>query len=283
MQLKHGGWNDVAEFARILVFQRVDHSGLGITKRIVQRLKSNMTSIIRAVLFDAVGTLIYPDPSAVEVYFKFGCEFGSKLSFDEVSLRFHAAFHAEEQADLLDTDASTAISFRRKPTSEDREHCRWQRIVESVFEDVPDASGELFATLWNHFADSRNWRVFEDVPPAMRHLEQLGLVIGIASNFDQRLVEITQRLKPLAACKHVFCSSLVGYPKPSPEFFRTVEKELQLGPREILLIGDDWVNDYQAATSAGWQAVHLDRSRTTDDGLTTGSLQRAVELSFTVN
>lgn len=238
-----------------------------------------MSTPIRAVLFDAVGTLIYPDPPVVEVYFDAGRKFGSKLEREDIAGRFQLAFHAEDQADRFPSRSTTdGPTLQRRPTSEKRERQRWRRIVESVFSDVTSDDDQLFATLWEHFAISSNWRAFADVPTTMTRLEQQGLVVGIASNFDRRLMRISEGLPPLAACTNVFCSSLIGYPKPSPEFFRAVEHELKLSPGEILLVGDDWENDHEGATAAGWKAIHLDRSSARDDATSVNSLLDVVEL-----
>lgn len=237
-----------------------------------------MSTPIRAVLFDAVGTLIYPDPPVVEVYFHAGRKFGSKLERDDIAARFQRAFHAEERADRFPSRSTTdGPTLQRRPTSEKRERQRWRRIVESVFSDVRSDEGQLFATLWEHFAFSSNWSVFADVPTTLTRLEQQGLVVGIASNFDRRLMKISEDLPPLAACTHVLCSSLIGYPKPSPEFFRAAENELKLSPGEILLAGDDWENDHVGARAAGWQAIHLNRSSARDDATCVNSLPDVVE------
>src|SRR5947208_1330280 len=47
---------------------------------------------VRVVVFDAVGTLIYPDPAAPEVYARIGRKYGSRLGADTVAPRFVAAF-----------------------------------------------------------------------------------------------------------------------------------------------------------------------------------------------
>lgn len=236
---------------------------------------------MRAILFDAVGTLIYPDPPVAEVYFEVGRSFGSKLSRKVVGQRLRTTFRAEEQADIPPAQPTQANRFSRKPTNEAREQQRWQRIVESVFADVSNSDGRLFTALWEHFADSGNWSVFADVPETLLRLKQLDFVIGIASNFDRRLLKIIARLSPLTACEHVFCSSLIGFPKPSPRFFRAAEKALNLSPGEILLVGDDWENDYEGATAAGWQAVYVDRSSTFDHAASVKSLLEIVELAHT--
>jgi putative hydrolase of the HAD superfamily len=124
---------------------------------------------------------------------------------------------------------------------------------------LADDPGGLFAALWGHFADPRHWSLFPDVGPCWRNLEARGLVLGIASNFDTRLVVICQGLPPLDACRHVFVSSRLGFRKPGQGFFRAIETALALSPGEIVLVGDDLENDYLAAREAGWQPVFLNR------------------------
>src|SRR5262245_32838624 len=102
---------------------------------------------VRAVFFDAVGTLIHPDPPAAVAYAEVGRGFGSQLTLDEVRHRFIAAFRAEEQRDL-------AEGLR---TSEEREVQRWQHIVAWVLDDVRDREG-CFRDLYAHFGGPQSWR-----------------------------------------------------------------------------------------------------------------------------
>ena len=129
-----------------------------------------------------------------------------------------------------------------------------------MFQDVPAADGPLFAALWDHFACSRHWRLFADVARVWAALEARGLVVGLASNFDDRLASICRGHAPLNRCRHLFWSARIGYPKPSPRFFAEVQRRLRLPPAEILLVGDDLVNDYQGAGAAGWHALLLRRA-----------------------
>jgi putative hydrolase of the HAD superfamily len=218
---------------------------------------------VRVVLFDAVGTLIHPAPPVPEAYFTAGKRFGSALTLAEISQRFADAFAAENHADRLepgvDAAPGTLHSFACRTTDEHRERLRWQRIVSRVFHDVLDADGGLFESLWQHFADSAHWRLYHDVQSAWQELERRNLTLGIASNFDRRLECICRHLAPLSRSRHVFCSAVVGYPKPSPEFFQAIEQHLAVDGSQILLVGDDHQNDYLGAKAAGWQAVLLDR------------------------
>jgi putative hydrolase of the HAD superfamily len=219
----------------------------------------------RAVLFDAVGTLIYPAPPVAEVYHAAGRRFGSRRTLHEVAARFGDAMARQQEADKLPPVGDAAFRetwlLRRQATSEARERRRWQKIVVEVFDDLraDDAGGPLLDELWRHFAQPASWALFDDVADVWRRLEQRGIRLGIASNFDQRLAAIHRGNPLLAQCPHLFWSAELGFAKPCPRFFRAVAARLELLPHEIMLVGDDEVNDYQGARAAGWQAILLQR------------------------
>jgi putative hydrolase of the HAD superfamily len=204
---------------------------------------------IRCVLFDAVGTLIYPDPPVTRVYVDEARRFGSALTDDEIAARFRAALSRH--------------SSGGGPTSETNEQARWSRIVADTLSDLSaDHSEQIFERLWNHFGRSEHWRLYEDVEPTLAALRGRGFELGIASNFDRRLLNIVSGNSVLAACVYVFMSSEVGYSKPSLDFFRSLERRLGLRADELALVGDDEINDVQGAAEAGWMAIRLDRRAT---------------------
>lgn len=207
---------------------------------------------IRAVLFDAVGTLMRPEPGVAEAYLAAAQRHGvaADLTADDVSRRFRVAFARQE---ALDRAANWT-------TSEDRERQRWQTIVGEVFGPAAEET-PLFDTLWRRFADARAWRLFDDVPPVLSRLQTSGALVGIASNFDARLRGLLKSLPPVCPDSHVFISSEIGHRKPSVRFFRAVEAALGLAPPQMLLVGDDRDNDYHAAQAAGWHALFVDRTR----------------------
>jgi putative hydrolase of the HAD superfamily len=201
---------------------------------------------IRWVLFDAVGTLIHPDPPVANAYHAAGQRFGSRLSINEIHERFAAALAANYSGG--------------GPTSEDHEHVRWRSIVSEVMHDVASAREAIFEHLWEHFAKPQHWRLYDDVPETLSELRRRGFQLGIASNFDNRLRGIVEGHSALKHCAEVFVSSDVGFTKPDPRFFRAIESRLGVDSAQLALVGDDEVSDVQGATSAGWQAVRLDRA-----------------------
>jgi putative hydrolase of the HAD superfamily len=201
---------------------------------------------IRAFLFDAVGTLIYPNPPVAEVYQREARKLGSKYSVPEIAGRFRAAIAQHHQGGT---------------TSEEQERERWRRIVYDVIDDVDDTQEQLLTALWQHFGSASSWRLFDDVAPVWHELAGRGYLLGIASNFDGRLWAICHGHPPLDECRHVFVSSEVGFPKPEMQFYRAAEEKLGLRPEQILLVGDDEAADVTGPIAAGWQAIWLRRDQ----------------------
>lgn len=199
----------------------------------------------RAVVFDAVGTLLLADPPVAQAYREIGSRYGAELSATTIASRF-----------------ADALASRRGAAGETNEaHQRefWQAVVRDVFRELPAAGGALFEELWRHFAQASAWRLYDDVPSSLAALQQQGFQLAIASNFDQRLPGVCSGHPPLAGLPLLPATEL-GYLKPDVRFFRGVEERLQLPPAEILLVGDDLLEDAQGAGRAGWQAVLLDRN-----------------------
>jgi len=216
---------------------------------------------IRWILFDAVGTLIYPDPPVAEAYHRVARDFQSQLSVAEIKQRFAAAFAREFHS---------GPGLVRPPTSEAGERNRWRRVVAAVLNDLPEAEAEPFERLWQHFAEPASWRLFDDVLAALSALAARGFHLGIASNFDSRLHRIVAGHAPLAMCEQVFVSSEIGFSKPDPRFFAAVKARLGGSGPEILLVGDDYRNDLEGAVAAGWRGVLVNRE---GDAKSTGGLR----------
>jgi putative hydrolase of the HAD superfamily len=198
---------------------------------------------VRAVIFDAVGTLIHPEPSAAVVYAAVGQSLGSRLTVGEIAERFRTAFAREEALDRAD-------GLR---TSEERERRRWRSIVGAVLDDVRDPE-RCFEELFAHFGRPGAWRS-DPAAAALADLERRGHVLGMASNYDARLHGVAAGLAELRPLRHVVVSSEVGWRKPAPQFFAALCARLGLPPSEILYIGDDRVNDYDGALAAGLRAA----------------------------
>ncbi len=203
---------------------------------------------VRAIVFDAAGTLIYPEPDVIELYHNIGRQFGAPLDYNEIRIRFQAGFRTH----FIDRTRAAV------QTNSAIERSTWEQVVREVFPDVNDFDG-LFKSLWNHFADGRNWRCFDDVAACLQSLKVQPIELAIGSNFDDRLKQVVRQLKPLRDINRVFYSAEIGWMKPASQFYQTIAKRLELAPQEILMIGDTLETDIEGAKRAGWQALWLNR------------------------
>jgi putative hydrolase of the HAD superfamily len=201
-----------------------------------------------AVFFDAVGTLIFPEPPAATIYAEMGHQHGSRLSAADIAPRFAVAFRRQEELDEV-------LGWR---TSEEREVERWRAIVTEVLDDCREGEA-CFRELFEHFRRPSAWRVADDAAATLQTLAKQGQILGLASNYDSRLRDVVAGLPALAPVRHLAISSEIGWRKPAPQFFEALMKLVGLPPARLLLVGDDRVNDYEGARAAGLAAILVDR------------------------
>ena len=203
------------------------------------------------VVFDAVGTVIDPEPSVAQAYHTIGKQFGSERTLDEVRSRFLEAFSETEHRDASrGADGMT--------TSAKIEEARWRYIVAEVFPEVEDGEG-CFQNLHDYFSEPTAWRAFDDTLPALHSLSERGLRLAIASNFDHRLHPICDGIPALGLFEKRFISSELGFRKPSDRFYQAVVDALKVDAEQILMVGDGLQNDVEGALSVGMKAVLVDR------------------------
>ena len=208
---------------------------------------SLIPALTRAVVFDAVGTLLQLDPPAGEVYARFARRFGSRLDAGEIRQRFGLSFAAQERLD----------EARGHRTDERREWERWQQIVCEVIDDIADTQ-PCFHALYDHFALPSSWQCDAETGAVIAALQGRGFVVGMASNFDHRLRPIVAGLPQLAGLDRLWISSEIGWKKPARAFFEEVGRSLGISSQEILFVGDDRTNDYLGACGAGMSALLFD-------------------------
>jgi putative hydrolase of the HAD superfamily len=211
-------------------------------------MKALLPPDTRAVFFDAVGTLLFPKPSAPTVYADVARRAGLELPVDDVRTRFLAAYRAQEK---LDRAAGWV-------TSEEREVERWRTIVSETLRGVPDPDA-CFHELFEHFAKPTAWEVDPHIGFVLGKLLERGFVVGMGSNYDARLLSVLAGFPELAPLRErVVVSAAVGFRKPAGEFFRGVIASVGCEADQIVFVGDDLENDYHGAEAAGLHAVLLD-------------------------
>ncbi len=197
---------------------------------------------IQAVTFDVGSTLIEPWPSVGHVYAEVAAAHGHRnLCADELERRFRLAFHARNG--LVSTKSE------------------WSVIVDETFAGLlpRPPSESFFPELYERFAQTGAWQIFDDVVPTLVALRQRKLKLGVISNWDDRLRPLLKSLELADRFDVIVVSCEVGANKPAAAIFEAAAKQLGAPAGSLLHVGDDFELDVLGARAAGLQALQIER------------------------
>ncbi len=208
---------------------------------------------IKAVFFDAAGTLITPTKPVGQTYTLLARNYGMEVSSFEVSQRFRTCFAASPP---LTFGPGLTESF------EQLERDWWKKLVQCVFQPLGrfEQFDQFFSELFSYFARAEAWAVYPDVLETLSALQERGLALDVISNFDSRLIQILTGVGMAGYFEEVFISSRVGHAKPARQIFETALRRHNLAPAEAMHVGDSEENDLYGAANAGLLGVLIDRS-----------------------
>ena len=208
---------------------------------------------IKAIFFDAAGTLIKPARRVGETYAVLAQKYGVEPSAAEITERFRLCFHS-----------APPLAFPGTPATriEDLERAWWRELVRRVFEpwDGVQRFDDYFAELFAYFAQPDAWALYPEVAETLPVLERRGLVLSVISNFDSRLIGILEGLGAAHWFEHIFVSSRVGYAKPDRQIFHTALERHSLEAGDALHVGDSEEKDLLGANRAGLKGVLVERN-----------------------
>ncbi len=215
---------------------------------------TNFAMPIKAVFFDAAGTLIKPVHNVGESYAAFAAKHGKNVAPDEIMGRFRECF---DQAPRLAFPGAT------EDTLGELERAWWKNLVARVFEPWHPFAGfdSYFAELFGYFAEPKAWSLYPDVLETLVSLKERGLILDVISNFDSRLIRILDGLGAGSHFEHVFVSSQVGYAKPDRRIFDAALACHGLASAHALHVGDSETDDLQGANEAGLKGILVDRRK----------------------
>lgn len=194
---------------------------------------------IRAITFDAGGTLIEPWPSVGAVYADVAAEFQIACDIEKINRAFATAWQAR-----------SAFGYTR---------AEWFDVVRHSFRDLCEVTPGMFDAIYERFAESRCWRIYDDVLPALERIQRAGLQLAVISNWDERLTLLLEQLGLARHFQAIIVSGTIGAHKPERRIFDETAEQLSLSPAEILHIGDSETEDVLGARAAGFRALRIRR------------------------
>ncbi|HRK61973.1 MAG TPA: HAD-IA family hydrolase [Candidatus Omnitrophota bacterium] len=204
---------------------------------------------IKAVFFDAGGTLLYPYPSVGEVYARVASNHGVQACQEKLNQVFREVWN---QKDGL---AMAAL------TDEKSEKNWWREIVRETFRPFNSFNNfELFfEDLYDQFASPATWRLFDETHSVLAACKEKELKVGMISNWDRRLIQLCESFQITEYFDFMLISALFGKAKPHRDIFDEAVRLSGFRPEECLHLGDSLEDDVQGAMSAGVKAVWIDR------------------------
>jgi putative hydrolase of the HAD superfamily len=208
--------------------------------------------MLRAVFFDAAGTILHLREPAGLSYTKIARRFGLEADERAVMAAFRRAFRAAPG--LAFGPGHGAGELRRM----EREW--WREVVLATFAgmgrftDFEACFDQLFAL----FANPSSWSVAPEAPRLFQSFKTRGLILGVISNFDHRLYHVIDALELARHFDSITISSEVGWAKPAPEIFHAALARHALSPDEAIHVGDSQTHDLRGACAAGLGAVLVD-------------------------
>lgn len=205
----------------------------------------------RAIFLDAGGTLFYPFPSVGHYYSKIAARHGCKVDAGDVEAAFRRVWHEHD-----------GIGDLKSYCDEKIEKTFWRKIVSGVFKDFKGIrSFDLFFDeLHALFGEPSVWKLFPEVEEVLRALKERGLILGLVSNWDSRLLKLCAGLGLDPYLDFKVISAAFGAAKPSPKIFEEALRKAHVKAGEALHVGDSLEDDIRGAHEAGIKAIWVDRS-----------------------
>ncbi|XP_011878551.1 PREDICTED: rhythmically expressed gene 2 protein-like [Vollenhovia emeryi] len=213
-----------------------------------------MTSRVRPrlVTFDVTGTLLM---TKLEHYVEIGSQHGLLVEPGKLARSFKSNFVQLSKEHPI-YGKHTGLGWKNW----------WRTIVHNVFREQhasvsTETLDKVADNLINCYGTSKCWYKYPGTNDLLDSLQKENVILGVISNFDQRLESILEDFQIRQYFAFVLTSYDFGTEKPSLPIFeealRLVKslRKVEILPEEATHIGDRVDNDYFGAKSAGWNAL----------------------------
>jgi putative hydrolase of the HAD superfamily len=202
--------------------------------------------VLRAVFFDAGGTLVHPDYARVAAALRATVGRAPPVAaLAEAEYAGRAAVEAAMAADPALTDGS-----------------RWQLHFVGALSSLgfsPDELRQAAPAIRAEHQRANLWTVVQPgAAEGLASLRGLGLVVACISNSDGTVAELLAAVGLADSLDFVVDSGVVGVEKPDPEIFRMALRRSGVEAADAMHVGDLYPVDVIGARRAGLEPVLLD-------------------------
>lgn len=198
--------------------------------------------MIRALLLDALGTLVELEPPAPHLQEALG---GISEAEAERAIAAEMSYYRAHLDEGRDAESLAALR---------------RRCAEALRSALPAAArpadvDELLAVL----LDSLRFRAFPDAPEALETARSRGLRLVVVSNWDCSLPDVLARVGLASQLDGVVASASAGARKPEAAIFERALALAGVAPSEAIHVGDSIEDDIEGARAIGIRPVFLSR------------------------
>jgi len=191
----------------------------------------------RAVLFDALGTLVELEPPWIGLREALGDDIDEERLMRAV--KEEMAFYKQHANEGRDPESLADLRARSAEV-----------LSRGLGQEVPVQV----------LVDAIRFGPYPDAVPALRDLRERGLRLICVSNWDISLREVLERCGLMQHLDGAVSSAEVAAPKPDPALLLAGCELAGCGPEEALMVGDTPEEDTAAAKAAGIRSLLVDRA-----------------------
>ena len=220
-----------------------------------------MSRALRAVLFDAVGTLLRLRESVGETYGRIAAAHGVRLPAWRIDDGFRRILAAAPPMAFPDAEPDRVRALERD---------WWRSRVRETFRATDQTArfadfDAFFDALFAHYGGGDAWEAMPGAAQALAVLRTRGLRLAVASNFDHRLPSVLEALDLLDFFELVWGPGEAGVAKPDAAFFRGLLARLEVPADAALHVGDHPEEDLAGARAAGLRVLSIEAPATLAD------------------
>lgn len=193
----------------------------------------------RALLLDALGTLVELEPPVEPLRRELRAHFGLELGEAEATraLRAEIAFYRAHHDEAHDRGALAGLR---------------ERAAAALREALPPAGAELpLAPLTEALLAALRFRPFPEVPDVLRAARAAGTRLVVVSNWDVSLHDVLAETGLAPLLDGVVTSAELGSAKPEPAIFARGLALAGVAAEQALHVGDSVEHDVVGARAAG--------------------------------
>jgi putative hydrolase of the HAD superfamily len=195
----------------------------------------------RALLLDALGTLVELEPPAPVLRAELAARFGVELGLDEAARALRAEISYYRAHLQQARDEPSLAGLRR----------RCAQVLRDALprDDRLDAVG--IKALTEALLAALRFRAYGDARPALVAARERGERLVVVSNWDVSLGGVLERIGLDEVLDGVVTSAVIGARKPSPAIFEAALEIAGVVPARARHVGDSVEEDVEGARAAG--------------------------------